>query len=293
MIRVTNRSFSGRAGHCLTFLSSAQKLMEQVLILGSNVAQTHLPLGGVPAWFRSLDGLEAAKNACAVRVRRAPPWVLIHKRESNMPKRIAEQTDSTRCGGAAGCRISRLTASSLENQGTATARTTGFVVHQLRPFSHLLHEKSACSRVLFKIWPKTGFCSRVYFTGQQVWEQLGRGSERRPEVRIMYIMLNHLGAQTGASLAAHPRALILLTLFYRPLYAIYKVSHEVYTGISAADLTRSRTPPVEPGQLRPCLAIFLRMNAICVCNGNSFGQTSLHASSVMQPNTPSSSPTSS
>src|SRR5581483_4385400 len=41
---------------------------------------------------------------------------------------------------------------------------------------------------------------------------------------------------------------------------------------------------------RPMAAIFLRRKAICVESGRFFGQTSWQASSVMQPNTPLSSP---
>jgi hypothetical protein len=43
----------------------------------------------------------------------------------------------------------------------------------------------------------------------------------------------------------------------------------------------------------PVRAIFRRRNAICVCSGSSFGHTSWQPSKVMQPNTPSSVPTSS
>ena len=45
--------------------------------------------------------------------------------------------------------------------------------------------------------------------------------------------------------------------------------------------------------LSPAANIFRRMKAICVCSGNSFGQKSLQPKSDMQPNTPSSLPTSS
>ncbi len=52
-------------------------------------------------------------------------------------------------------------------------------------------------------------------------------------------------------------------------------------------------PPRAARFYSPAAASLRRTYAICVCSGSSFGQTSWQASSVMQPNTPSSLPTSS
>lgn len=52
-------------------------------------------------------------------------------------------------------------------------------------------------------------------------------------------------------------------------------------------------PRVKTDYSNPCLTIARRTNAIWVASGSFFGHTSWQASSDMQPNTPSSSPTSS
>jgi hypothetical protein len=59
------------------------------------------------------------------------------------------------------------------------------------------------------------------------------------------------------------------------------------------DAIARRRQPDTADYFQPVRTILRRMNAICVASGNCFGHTSWQASKDMQPNTPSSSPTTS